>query len=277
MINFLKFPQISEKYSPNLFLNFLKNYPKTSCQFYPKLSKIYSILKSISSGIDVKVLPKNLTFISGRCYAIPCKANSKIPFQIQWFKNKTSFISSKNISLVFSSNLWSPFMNHFYYFWILLQTKRWECPQIFLVVIGRWGSIFLRSSTWEHITDQYYIYSRPWYVNPSFLKLAIQLSFLAFRHVRALFRELFCEIANQSLYSFHNITDFCHLWFCEKLDEKLALSSSLTFRKNTDHLARTEKCEMRKMIGEMVYEMPSIHFSFLSFCQHFFAFSSIWW
>ncbi len=25
------------------------------------------------------------------------------------------------------------------------------------------------------------------------------------------------------------------------------------------------KCEMSKMIGEMVYEMPSIYFSFLSF------------
>ncbi len=36
------------------------------------------------------------------------------------------------------------------------------------------------------------------------------------------------------------------------------------------------KHEMSKMIGEMVYEMPSIHLSFLSFCQHFFAFSSIW-
>ncbi len=104
------------------------------------------------------------------------------------------------------------------------------------------------------------------------LKLAIHLSFLAFRHVRALFR----EIANQSLYTFHNIADFSHLWFCEKLDEKLALSSSLTFRKNTDRLARTAKREMRKMIGEMVYKMPSIHFSFLLFCQHFFAFSSIW-
>ncbi len=60
-------------------------------------------------------------------------------------------------------------------------------------------------------------------------KLAIHLSFLAFRHVRALFRELFCEIANQSLYTFHNIADFSHLSFCEKL----ALSSSLTFCENT--------------------------------------------
>ncbi len=52
--------------------------------------------------------------------------------------------------------------------------------------------------------------------------------------------------------------------------------SSLTFCENTNCLARTAKCEMRKMIGEMVYKMPSIHLSFLSFCQHFFAFSSIW-
>ncbi len=103
------------------------------------------------------------------------------------------------------------------------------------------------------------------------LKLAIHLSFLAFWHIRALFR----EIANQSLYTFHNIADFGHLWFYEKLDKKHALSSSLTFCENTDRLARMAKCEMRKMVGEMVYEMPSIHFSFLSFCQHFFAFSSI--
>ncbi len=34
-------------------------------------------------------------------------------------------------------------------------------------------------------------------------------------------------------------------------------------------LVRKAKCEMRKIIGKMVYEMPSIHFSFLSFRQHF--------
>ncbi len=34
---------------------------------------------------------------------------------------------------------------------------------------------------------------------------------------------------------------------------------SLTFCENTDCLAKTAKCEMRKMIGEMVYKMPSIH------------------
>ncbi len=54
-----------------------------------------------------------------------------------------------------------------------------------------------------------------------FMKPFIHLSFIVFRHVRALFCELFCEIANQSLYTFHNIDDFVHLWFCEKVDEKL--------------------------------------------------------
>ncbi len=103
---------------------------------------------------------------------------------------------------------------------------------------------------------------------PSFMhhcKLAIHLSFLAFWHVRALFRELFSEIAKQSLYTSHNIVNFVHLWFCEKFDEKLAISSSLTFWENTDRLAITVKYEMRKIIGKMVYEMPFIHFSFLSF------------
>ncbi len=45
----------------------------------------------------------------------------------------------------------------------------------------------------------------------NFFKLAIHLSFLVFRHVRALFRELFREIVNQSLYTSHNIADFVHL------------------------------------------------------------------
>ncbi len=54
------------------------------------------------------------------------------------------------------------------------------------------------------------------------------------------------------------------------------VSSSLTFCENFDRLVRTAKREIRKMIGETIYEMPFIHFSFLSFCQHFFAFSSIW-
>ncbi len=44
-------------------------------------------------------------------------------------------------------------------------------------------------------------------IHSELLKLAIHLSFLAFQHVRALFR----EIANQSLYTSHNITDFLHL------------------------------------------------------------------
>ncbi len=108
------------------------------------------------------------------------------------------------------------------------------------------------------------------------LELAIHLSFLAFQRVRALFCELFHEIVNQSLHTSYNIADFIHLWFCEKLDEKLAVSSSLTFRENTDCLVRTAKREIRKMIGETVYEMPSTHFSFLLFRRHFFSFSSIW-
>ncbi len=59
------------------------------------------------------------------------------------------------------------------------------------------------------------------------LKLAIHLSFLVFRHVCALFR----EIANQSLYTSHNIADFVHFWFCEKLDEKFSLSPLWRFVK----------------------------------------------
>ncbi len=110
----------------------------------------------------------------------------------------------------------------------------------------------------------------------AFFKLGIHVSFLTFRHVHALFCELFREIANQLLYTSHNILDFVHFWFCEKLDEKLAVSSSLTFHENTDCLARMAKREMRKMIGETFYKMPSTHFLCLSFCQHFFAFSSIW-
>ncbi len=75
--------------------------------------------------------------------------------------------------------------------------------------------------------------------NKLFHKLAIPLSFLAFRYVCA----LFCEIANQSLYTSHNVANFVHLWFWEKLDEKLAISSSLTFCENTDRLARTARLE----------------------------------
>ncbi len=63
------------------------------------------------------------------------------------------------------------------------------------------------------------------------LKLAIHLSFLTFRYVRALFGELLREIGNQSLYTSYNITDFVHLWFCEELDEKLSLSPFWRFVK----------------------------------------------
>ncbi len=41
-------------------------------------------------------------------------------------------------------------------------------------------------------------------------------------------------------------------------------SQLLTFRENIDCLARTAKCEMRKMIGEMVYKMPSTYRSLIS-------------
>ncbi len=103
---------------------------------------------------------------------------------------------------------------------------------------------------------------------------------------------------------FSQYRDFGYLWFCEKLDEKLALLSSLTFRERRNakwekwslilqetwretclivlfdiswkYRSSGENGEMRKMVGKMVYKMPSVHFSFLSFCQHFFAFSSIW-
>ncbi len=74
------------------------------------------------------------------------------------------------------------------------------------------------------------------------LKLTIHLSFLVFRHVRALFCELFCKIANQSLYTSHNITDFVHLWFCEKL----IVSSSLASYKLIVKLTR-----MWKNVGKM--------------------------
>ncbi len=98
-----------------------------------------------------------------------------------------------------------------------------------------------------------------------FLKLATHLSFLVFRRVRALFH----EIVNQSLYTSHSITYFVHLWFCEKLAEKLVVLSSLTFCENTDRLARMAKCEMRKMIGEMVYEMLSISWLYTYRFSHF--------
>ncbi len=51
-----------------------------------------------------------------------------------------------------------------------------------------------------------------------------------------------------SLYTSHNIADFSHLWFCEKLDEKLVLSSSLTFRENTNHLARMAYARWEKWL-----------------------------
>ncbi len=65
-----------------------------------------------------------------------------------------------------------------------------------------------------------------------------------------------------------------HFDKCIVMHEYVAyiVSSSQMFRRNTDRLARTVKRKMKKMIGKMVYEMPSIHFSFLSFRQHFLMF-----
>ncbi len=88
------------------------------------------------------------------------------------------------------------------------------------------GNIFLEirdSEPKEKKTELYGVVSHQ-RKNEFHLKLAIHLSFLAFWHVCALFRELLREIANQSLYTSHNIADFVHLWFFEKLDEKLSLS-----------------------------------------------------
>ncbi len=94
------------------------------------------------------------------------------------------------------------------------------------------------------------------------IKLAIHLSFLVFRHVRALFRKLFREIA---LYTSHNIADFVHLWFCEKL----VLSSSLTFCENTDRLVRMAKREMRKMMAKWFTKCHLYTSRFSSFTKIF--------
>ncbi len=68
------------------------------------------------------------------------------------------------------------------------------------------------------------------------------------KRVKLAVRALFREIANQSLYTSHNIADFIYLWFCEKLDKKLAVSSSLTFCENTNHLARTTNTRWEKWL-----------------------------
>ncbi len=62
------------------------------------------------------------------------------------------------------------------------------------------------------------------------------------------FVNYFVRLQTHPLYTSHNITNIVHLWFCEKLDKKLAVSSSLKFRENIDHLARTAKREMRKWL-----------------------------
>ncbi len=131
------------------------------------------------------------------------------------------------------------------------------------------NSMKRKKGEWDYFNTEYQILINSKVEYFDGLKLAIFLSFLAFRCT--LFCKLFHEIANQSLYTSHNIADFVHFWFCEKLDEKLAILSTLTFRENTDRLARTTKCEMRKMIGETVCEMPSLYTSRFSHCTNIFS------
>ncbi len=81
-------------------------------------------------------------------------------------------------------------------------------------------------------------------------KLAIHLSFLAFWHVHALFR----EIANQSLYTSHNIADFVYLWFCAKVDKKLdeCTNSSMKNLRSSELIRTSSKiCKnfYRKIFG----------------------------
>ncbi len=82
-----------------------------------------------------------------------------------------------------------------------------------------------------------------------------------------------CEPITIHFSQYRRFCSFLILW--EIWRETFPISS-LTLRENTDCLTRTAKREMRKMIGEMVYKMSSIHLSFLPFRQHFFAISSIW-
>ncbi len=85
-------------------------------------------------------------------------------------------------------------------------------------------------------------------------KLAIHLSFLVFRHVRELFR----EIANQSLYTSHSIIDFVHLWFCEKFNEKLSLFPLWHFVKiptGENSETRDEKNDWRDGLRNAIYTL----------------------
>ncbi len=152
---------------------------------------------------------------------------------------------------------------------MLANREKWE--------VYRWHFVHRLANHFSHLAfsprDRYFHETSKrmiWQFSSSFSQK--HLSFLVFRQVCALFCELFREIANQSIYNSHNITDLVHLRFCKKLPTL----SSLMFRENTDRMPRTAKHEMRKTIGETVYKMSSTHFSFLSFHQHLFAFSSIW-
>ncbi len=97
-------------------------------------------------------------------------------------------------------------------------------------------------------------------INIFILKLLYAYRFSRF-NMFVPFRELFHEIVNQSLYTSHNITDFVHLWFCEKLDEKLAISSSLTFCENTECLARWEKWLARRFTKCYLHTFHFSHFA----------------
>ncbi len=90
-----------------------------------------------------------------------------------------------------------------------------------------------------------------WFV---FHKAGYALIVLAFRHVRALFREFFCEIANQSLYTSHNVTDFVHLWFCEKFFRIVFLDSLWKYRSPGENgETRDEKNDWRGSLRNAIY------------------------
>ncbi len=89
-------------------------------------------------------------------------------------------------------------------------------------------------------------------------ELATHLSFLTFWHVRALFCELFRKITNKSLYTSHNIANFVHFWFCEKLDKNLSLSPLWCFVKiptGENGETRDEKNDWRDGLRNAIYTL----------------------
>ncbi len=155
--------------------------------------------------------------------------------------------------------------------WIFCENPVFTACQC-LTTYGATDSLATRKFEMGHATT---LFVFPWcchkWLPP--LKLAIHLSFLAFRHVRALFRELFHEIANRSLYTSHNITDFIHLWFCEKLDEKLSLSPLWRFVKiptvwRERRNARWEKWLARWFTKCHLYTYHLSHFANIFSCSH---------